>query len=104
MNEQQYIQQQEEQRERFKAEHRQEFKRWFARQTFGTLQSAHSFNVGDRVTFTNDNGVTFKGHTILAINADDSFQGRQFHLDTDCYWFPKHHDNLTRETGKESIG
>lgn len=44
--------------------------------------------VGDTVTYTNENGVSFEGQTIIGFAEDDSFYGRFIHLGKDAYWFP----------------
>lgn len=53
------------------------------------------FKVGEKVTFTNEYGVSFSPHTIVGFDADDSFYGRFIYLDYDCYWFPAAPDSLT---------
>ncbi|KXS54991.1 MAG: hypothetical protein AWU57_587 [Marinobacter sp. T13-3] len=53
--------------------------------------------VGQTVSYTNEYGVTFPGHTIVGFSATDSFYGRFIHLDTDCYWMPKHPASVTPE-------
>ena len=51
------------------------------------------FQIGDEVTYTNDQGVVFPGHIIIGFSRDilpDKF----VHIDTDCYWMPKRYSNL----------
>ena len=55
------------------------------------------FAVGDKVTFTNDYGVSFEGLTVIGFAKDTGLYGRFIHLDTDCYWFPKKPESLTKE-------
>lgn len=57
---------------------------------------ATDFKVGDKVTFTNDNGVVFTGLKIIGFSTAP-FNGRFIHIDTDCYWMPKRPDQLTLE-------
>lgn len=50
------------------------------------------FKIGDRVIFTNDNGVKFV-QTVVGFSADDSLPGRYVHTITDTWegsagWFP----------------
>ncbi len=53
--------------------------------------------VGDKVTFTNDNGVSFSNLTVIGFADDDSFYNRFIHLDSDCYWFPVKLESLVKE-------
>lgn len=55
------------------------------------------FKLGDKVTFTNDQGVVFKGHKIIGF-AHEGLARRFIHIDTDCYWMPKRADQLTLES------
>lgn len=55
------------------------------------------FSVGDKVTFTNDYGVSFPGKTVIGFADDDELNGRFIHLDVDCWWFPMKPVNLTLE-------
>ena len=55
------------------------------------------FKIGDKVTFTNEFGVSFKNHTIIGFDKDDSFYGRFIYIDTDSYWFPHKPNELTKE-------
>lgn len=99
MTNEQYNKELQEQRDRQKLEHQEAFKTWLEKKDYKLTDSAQGLKVGDRVTFTNDNGVVFPGHTILAIDAnEEGFYGRRFFLDYDCYWFPAHADNLTLES------
>lgn len=54
-----------------------------------------TFKLGDKVTFTNDQGVKFKGNKVIGFC--DEGNERFIHIDTDCYWFPKRPDQLTLE-------
>lgn len=55
------------------------------------------FRVGDIVTYTNDQGVAFKGRRITGFARDNSFYGRFVHLEGGAYWFPAHPDSLKKE-------
>ncbi len=60
------------------------------------------FKVGDKVTYTNDNGAVFEGHTITKIDENQKTNmlakyGSIYFLDLDCYWYPVHPDNLKKE-------
>lgn len=57
------------------------------------------FKVGDTVTFTNDQGVSFPGHKVIGFAEDTSHSqyGRFIYLDYDCYWFPTSPESLTKE-------
>lgn len=57
-----------------------------------------NLQVGQRVTFTNEYGVSFPGRTVIGFANDDSFYGRFVHLDSDCYWMPKQPGSLTPES------
>lgn len=60
------------------------------------------FKVGDRVTFTNANGVTFPGRRVIGFAKDDSHYGRFVHIDGDApYWMPMRPDSLKLETQAE---
>lgn len=57
------------------------------------------FKIGDKVVYTNDNGVSFikKVIGLYQPNPIDSLYacGHRYLLDTDCYWMPVKEDNLT---------
>lgn len=52
------------------------------------------FQVGDTVTFTNENGVAFPGNRVTGF-APQPQGGRFIYLDYDCWWFPTQPDSLT---------
>lgn len=52
---------------------------------------------GDRVTFTNENGVSFPGKTIMGFSERADLPGRVVYIDTDCWWFPKRLHELKKE-------
>lgn len=56
-----------------------------------------AFKVGQKVTFVNEYGVSFPGHTITGFAKSNSFYGRFIHLDTDAYWMPAHPSNVIPE-------
>lgn len=55
------------------------------------------FAAGDKVTFTNPQGVVFTGHRVIGFDAPQYEGGGFIYLDYDCYWFPTHPENLTKE-------
>ncbi len=60
------------------------------------------FNVGNRVTFTNDQGVVFPGKTITEIVIDLG-QWLYRYAPTDCPWFAVREDQLTQEHDGERV-
>lgn len=75
----------------------EKFEKWVAKNQVKLINELGGIRVGDTVTYTNDNGVTFPGLTVLGIDADASFYGRQIYLNTDAYWFPHTLDELKKE-------
>ena len=72
----------------------------YAKQLAQTAPCACAFKLGDRVSFTNDQGVTFEGLHVIGFEAvcpGEEVRERFIHLDTCCYWFPKRPDQLTME-------
>jgi len=57
-----------------------------------------NFKVGDKVTFTNDYGVSFNGRHIIGFEekGKESY-GRTIYLDGDSYWFPVKPESLKKE-------
>lgn len=56
------------------------------------------FKVGDKVTFTNSNGVVFEGKTIIGFaQEEDQFDSRFIYIDCDSYWFPHRENELKLE-------
>jgi hypothetical protein len=56
------------------------------------------FNVGDMVTFTNENGVVFEHHKVVGFTLPgDDLHGRNVYINVDCYWMPMSVDSLTFE-------
>lgn len=57
--------------------------------------------VGDRVTFTNEYGVSFAGMRVIGFAEDGSFYGRFIHLTgpehPGASWFPHTRDELVKE-------
>lgn len=71
--------------------------REFAKKLSQTPPAPCDFKVGDRVSFTNDYGVTFHGHKVIGFDDDpDNLAGRFIYLDYDCYWFPCRPEELRR--------
>lgn len=61
------------------------------------------FKIGDRVIFTNDNGVVFPGKTITGIEYWEGYsEPLYFYKPTDTPWFAsrEQHFSLERETGR----
>ena len=47
------------------------------------------FQLGDVVTFTNQQGVVFEGFIIVGFDTDpDNMNGRFIYCDKEAYWFP----------------
>lgn len=44
--------------------------------------------VGDKVTYTNDQGCVFSDKTIIGFKEHEGLNDRFIHIDTDCYWMP----------------
>jgi len=53
--------------------------------------------VGQKVTFTNEDGCVFPGHKILGFTEPFYEGGGCVYLDYDCYWFPAKVESLTIE-------
>ncbi len=54
--------------------------------------------VGDKVEWTNDYGVVFH-NTVIGFNYDGWYQKeykKYVHFDTESYWFPHDHKNITK--------
>lgn len=64
------------------------------------------FKVGDRVIFTNDYGVSFPDHTIIAIGKDVGLRkyGRCIYLDKDSYWAPVKPESLSIQKEQREEG
>ncbi len=54
-----------------------------------------AFKVGDRVLFTNPQGVPFEGHTVRGFTSEVQSWGGFIYLDLDCWWFPVNVEELT---------
>lgn len=52
--------------------------------------------VGNKVTFTNEYGVAFSGHTIQGFPTDKEYAYKAY-IDSDCYWCAKPFNSLTLE-------
>jgi len=66
--------------------HKEQFLLWAKDHKVLSESKDTSLKVGDKVTFTNQNGCTFYNHEVLGFCEpwDDHF----IYLDLDCYWFP----------------
>ena len=54
-----------------------------------------AFKIGDKVTYTNDYGVSFHDHTVIGFAEDTEFYGKFVYLDLDCYWSATSPSKLT---------
>lgn len=59
------------------------------------LSSTH-FKVGDKVTYTNEYGAVFTGHTIQGFPTAKDL-AKKAYIDTSCYWVAKHFSSLSIE-------
>lgn len=83
--------------------HKEDFQRWKARyEAEGTIfydrlsevtYTDRDLSVGDRVIFTNDHGVVFGPHEVLAFGKP--VNGRCVYIDSDAYWFADRPEQLT---------
>lgn len=55
---------------------------------------------GDRVTYTNDQGVTFHGKTVKGFTKAVGEDGRCVYIDSDSWWFPVRPDRLRKDTAE----
>lgn len=78
-------------------ENKEQFAKWAAEKKMELINELDGLKVGDKVTFTNDYGCKFHGLFIIGIDKDNSFYGKQIHLNTDSYWFPHSAKELTKE-------
>lgn len=84
--------------------HKEEFQKWRAkREAEGTvfynrlsevIATENDLEVGDMVAFTNDYGVVFGPHEILAFRKPWN-GSRCVYIDSDAYWFADRPDQLT---------
>lgn len=84
--------------------HKKEFQEWkAAREAKGSvfynrlsevIDTENDLAVGDMVAFTNDNGVVFGPHEVLAFDIPGKW-GRCVYFDHDAYWFPARPEQLT---------
>lgn len=84
--------------------HKKDFQRWKAeREAEGNVfynrlsevtATDNDLTVGDKVVFTNDYGVVFGPHEVLAFEKPTS-SGRSVFFDHDAYWFPARPGQLT---------
>lgn len=59
------------------------------------------FKLGDRVTFTNSNGVVFENQfRVIGFGLPAYKGGGTVYLDYDCYWFPSRPESLKLEYRK----
>lgn len=89
-------------------EYQGKFKEWAkTNEPQGLQECPRDFDlrVGDKVTYTNDYGVEFKGHTIVGFTNDHLLfkYGNCVYLDTDSYWFPVKPESLRKEVSEISF-
>lgn len=57
--------------------------------------------MGDRVTYTNEYGISFAAMKVIGFAEDDSFYGRFIHLTgpehPGAFWFPHTREELAKE-------
>jgi len=54
------------------------------------------FSVGDKVTFTNEFGVSFPGRKVIGFE-EKEFNGRFIYLSNEAWWFPVRPSELNME-------
>lgn len=87
-----------------KRSYKKDFQRWrvkreaegsiFYNRLSEVIDTKNDLTVGDRVMFTNDYGVVFGPHEVLAFDNSTS-SGRSVYFDHDAYWFPARPNQLT---------
>ncbi len=86
--------------------HKEDFRRWkeereaegveFFNRLSEVMDTDNDLEVGDMVAFTNDYGVVFGPHEVLAFRKpEDKGWDRCVYFDHDAYWFPARPDQLT---------
>jgi hypothetical protein len=53
--------------------------------------------VGDKITYTNEFGISFENRVVIGFADDDSFYGRFIHLSAGAYWFPARASECKKE-------
>lgn len=77
---------------------RQEIRDFAAKQLQAPSPSAPcALKVGDRVTYTNPQGVVFHGFMVIGFCVPYYEGGGSVFLDWDCYWFPAKPENMVIE-------
>ncbi len=62
------------------------------------------FKVGDKVTFTNEYGISFPGNVIVGFaTAEEMWSDHFIYLDNDCYWFAKTPDSLSLSADESEV-
>jgi len=56
------------------------------------------FTAGDKVTFTNDYGISFSGLRVIGFSNEIYKGSGTIYLDYDCCWFPTKPHKLTKES------
>jgi hypothetical protein len=66
----------------------------FAKKLNKTSPVDCEFKIGEKVSYTNDYGVTFDDHTVIGFAENTEFYGKFIYLDLDCYWSATSPDKL----------
>lgn len=84
--------------------HKKDFQRWKAeREAEGKVfynrlsevtDTDNELSIGDMIMFTNDYGVVFGPHEVLAFDKPEEWD-RCVYFEHDAYWFPARPDQLT---------
>lgn len=83
---------------RHNREHQAEWAKWVREHNIPLLDvhSFRGFHKGQKVIYTNPQGVSFKGHTVMGFQEPDEY-GRCIYLDLDCYWMAQPSKSLKPE-------
>lgn len=84
------------------SKYQNKFKEWAKTNEPQDLQECprdFDLKIGDKVIYTNDYGVEFKGHTIVGFTNDHFLfkYGNCVYLDKDSYWCPVKPESLEKE-------
>jgi hypothetical protein len=77
--------------------HEADFKNWAKSRNVSVLNSSNETSLipGQKVTYTNEYGVSFNGYTVMGFCEPQN--GRCVYLDKSSYWYPVDPKNLTVE-------
>ncbi|NLT49451.1 MAG: hypothetical protein GXX85_00865 [Ignavibacteria bacterium] len=65
----------------------EQFKQWAKSRNIQVFDKLENFMINQKVTYTNEYGVSFEDKTIIGFSSPNSYGGCVF-LDKDSYWFP----------------